>query len=123
MTLYFFEITAIQFWMTDYYIMVLYQKECDVYITFAVVCLSCPTFGAIFGGWLSKTIGGLASPHAYLASCIVAFISCILSLALPISGDFWIVTWIFASNLFIGGVITVLLYGLILNSLEMELRP
>ena len=109
--------------MTDYYIMVLHQKERDVFITFAIVCLSSPCLGAICGGWISKTIGGLASPRAYYASCIVAFINCGLSLFLPVSDNFWVVTVIFWSNLFGGGILVVLMYGLILNSLEIELRP
>lgn len=103
--------------MSDYYIMVLHQEERVVYITFAVVCLTFPTIGAVFGGWLSHKIGGLASSHAYASTFIFGFISCILSLELPLQDDFWIVTAIFASNLFCGGVITVLMYGMILNSL------
>lgn len=39
------------------------------------------------------------------------------------SDDFWIVTVIFSSNLFGGGVIVVLMYGIILSSLDVELRP
>lgn len=122
-TLNFFEISAIQFWMTDYYIMVLNQKEKDVYITFAIICLTAPTLGAICGGWISKSVGGLASPKAYPVCFLVSFFNCILSLYLPVSNKFWIVNVVLSLNLFGGGVQIVLTYGMILNSLDVELRP
>src|SRR5205823_6367390 len=47
-----FIITGIQFWISDYMMIVLKVDPKKVFITFAVVCITAPVFGVMSGGYL-----------------------------------------------------------------------
>lgn len=50
--------TGIQFWITDYFIKVLKVKQSSVNIGYAVISITGPTTGTVFGGYVMNRIGG-----------------------------------------------------------------
>jgi len=53
MALQYYQVSSIQFWMTDYFIMVLKRGHSETFALFTFVCISAPTTGAILGGDIS----------------------------------------------------------------------
>jgi MFS transporter, Spinster family, sphingosine-1-phosphate transporter len=53
----FFVVTGIQFWISCYLIEVLYADETETCIAFILVSATAPTAGVVFGGWLVDHIG------------------------------------------------------------------
>lgn len=61
LTFLYFIITGIQFWVSDYLIIVLKAKKETVFITFAIVSITGPVLGIVIGGNVTTALGGYNS--------------------------------------------------------------
>jgi Na+/melibiose symporter-like transporter len=61
LSLLWFVITDIQFWISNYYENVLGVSQQRVAIAFSVVCIFCPTSGAVVSGMICARCGGYES--------------------------------------------------------------
>lgn len=119
----FFVITAVQYWGSDYIKNVLLEKDDNkVLLSFTIVCVSSPTLGVIFGGFMSTKLGGYESKHSILLCVIFALFACVFSIPVPlVSGvvEFTVFLWFV---LFFGGAILPPITGIIITTLPRELR-
>lgn len=119
----FFIITVIQFWGPDYIKNVLkVENEDEITFTFAIVCISSPTLGVLFGGFVSSKAGGYEVRRAILVVLIFSLCAALSSIAVPLVSSlypFIISMWIF---LFFGGAILPGITGVIISSLPLEYR-
>ena len=58
----YFIITGIQFWITDYMLIVLKIDQSKAFITFSVIWVTAPWFGIITGGVITHNMGGYHAP-------------------------------------------------------------
>lgn len=58
----YFVITGLQFWITDYLIIVLKLPESQAFIAYSVLCISAPTTGVLIGGIVIHNLGGYHAP-------------------------------------------------------------
>lgn len=126
LTVLFFVVTGIQYWVKAFLEEVIGSDGSVVGIAFVFVSATAPTGGVIFGGWLIDRLGGYGGPvqilktlriNASLGACAVACCLAILfmdSLA-PIMTLIWLL-------LFSGGATVPSLTGIIVSSVKPSLR-
>lgn len=125
----FFIITAIQFWASDYLRLVLKIDDTPVFISFAVCCITGPTAGVLFGGFVVHKIGGYESKYSLLVCLIFSILASACALPIVLFDTliyFDINLWLL---LFFGGGILPTLtgiyfiyLGLIISSLPNDLK-
>ncbi len=103
--------------------MVLGYKDKNVYATFAIIFATAPTFGAILSGYIGIYIGGYSSEKAMPVVSIILFISSFFGAPIPFYDSFEYVTINLGIYLFFGGILLPLLTGIMLSTVEPELRP
>lgn len=112
-----FIITGIQFWISDYMLTVLNVDQRAVFLSFSIVCVTAPTFGIIYGGYIIQSVGGYTNENAINKCFTYSIIAAIFGLLLPLV-DFFV---LFIINvwflLFFGASIVPGLTGIMLNSL------
>ena len=81
--------TGIQFWITDYFIIVLGTTKNEAFTTFAVCSLTGPILGVVLGGFFFTRIGGYNSPKAFPICVFVMSIGCTVGLPLVYVNDFY----------------------------------
>lgn len=111
-----FIITGIQFWISDYMMLVLKVNPKNVFITFAVVCITAPVLGVIVGGYFIQKLGGYTSPDALNHCFKVSILAAAAGFFLPVIDNiplFVILIWLL---LFFGGSIVPGLTGIMISS-------
>ena len=99
----FFIITAIQYWASGYEKQVLgVADENKIFISFAVVCITSPTLGLIFGGVVSAKTGGYESKHSILVCFIFGLLAGIAAIPVPITNEIFYFTLYLWLVLFFG---------------------
>lgn len=112
-----FIITGIQFWISDYMIIILKVKRETVFLSYIIVCISAPVLGVLFGGYIIQNAGGYTTPlameiclkYAIYAACFGVFTSFLNNYIVFIS-----LIWLL---LFFGASIVPGLTGIMLSSL------
>ena len=124
----YFVVTGIQFWVTDYMVVVLKQELVTVQTGFAICSITGPILGVFFGGWLIDKLGGYKDDSG--ESGVVALRTCGLlgigavTFAMVASGstDFWTVLISIWMILFFGGAILPALSGMLINAVGDDCR-
>ncbi len=112
-----FIITGIQFWITDYMIEILKVDKSKVYVTFAIVCITAPTLGVIFGGYLIEKLGGYTDRRTLEACYKISIIAAVCGFPLPLINHYIIFVILMWLLLFFGGSIVPGLTGIMLSSI------
>lgn len=84
----YFVVTGIQFWISDYCRVVLEVPKTYVFIMFASVSITAPTFGVIMGGRISSKLGGYTGKHAIIFCLINIILTSILAIPMPFIDNF-----------------------------------
>ncbi len=111
-----FIVTGIQFWISDYMQAVLKIDSKDVFIVFAAVSITAPTFGVLAGGFLITKLGGYTNKTALEACFKISILSALSGMFLPFVDNiplFVILIWLL---LFFGASIVPGLTGIMLSS-------
>ncbi len=58
----YFIITGVQFWCTDYIVIVMHMKVSSAYIYFTITCITAPVLGVFIGGVIIQAYGGYNTP-------------------------------------------------------------
>lgn len=95
----------------------------NVFTAFTIVCTSGPVLGAVFSGYFGMKIGGYNSENA-LPSCIL-FSAVMIVFGLPFTNveNFYLLNTLLWAIMFLGGLMIPLMTGVMLHSLDPELRP
>lgn len=123
LTALFFVISGIQYWITNYFVQVLDVNERDTNIYFALTCITSPILGALASGKISHSFGGYESPKAIPTCIFYGLIAIAASLPFPFVNDYRICILLIWIVLFCGALILPILTGIMLSSVEPELRP
>lgn len=119
----FFIITAIQYWASDYEKDVLKIKDDnEVFLSFAIVCITSPTLGLFFGGVISAKTGGYESKNSIIICFVFALLAGISSIPVPLANNLYLFTFLLWLVLFFGGAILPNIMGIIMTCLPPHLR-
>ena len=111
-------ITGIQYWISDYWIVILKVPETTVFICFAVISITGPVLGVVVGGNVTTCLGGYNSERSLDLTAFFA-VFC-LGCAAPICfmDNFIIVAILLWFLLFFGGAILPCMTGIMLNTVD-----
>ena len=79
----YFVVTCIQYWFTDFMVTVQDMDQSVAFTVFAVVSVTGPVLGVIFGGFLSSKLGGYNDPRSLYATAILTFFAMCCALPIP----------------------------------------
>ena len=116
-TLYFI-VTGIQYWISEYFQIVLKISADEVYYVFAFICLTAPLMGIILGGFVFSSLGGYSSPKSFLWVLIISVFGSFTGLPTPLVDDkykIYVLIWL---TLFIGAFLLPTMTGIMLNSVD-----
>jgi len=121
----FFMITNIQFWIPDYLVKIRDAPYETVVILFSVICITAPVGGAILSSSIGAKIGGYESPYALPICISFSLLISIFGMPVPFLPNeynwlFYLLLWFM---IFCGGVIVPLCTGVMISVVEPELRP
>lgn len=118
----FFVVTGIQFWISDYMIIVLKMDPGKVFSMFGLVSITAPTLGVIVGGKISHYLGGYTGKHA-LDFCLVgSLLASAICLPVPFLNNFLYVSLLLWLLFFVGGGLLPTLTGMMLSAIPRHLR-
>ena len=123
MTSLYFIVTGIQFWITKYLIEILHTDPLIVNIIFAIISITSPLFGVLFGGTISDRYGGYKGKNETKAiQMCVAFGLVSFVFAFPLGFMFQItylsiLLWTF---LFFGASIIPIATGIMISSVPKD---
>eukprot|EP00347_Sterkiella_histriomuscorum_P015354 403357335 len=119
---YFYLVTGIQLWITDYAQQVLKTEASQIYLWFSIIFLVSPLTGAIVSSIISKQVGGSSSPQALGVLCFASFCSTVVALPIPFIINFAAFSGMLAALLFLLGLILPILIGQLQYTLYQEQR-
>lgn len=120
----YFIVTCIQFWYSDFAITVMKQDKTVVFTIFAVVSVSGPVLGVIFGGYISSKYGGYNNPTSiYITAGVgmLAVVSAAPAAFVPVH-LFPLQVGLLWGLLFAGGFVMPNITGVMLNTVEENLK-
>ncbi|KAM3147384.1 hypothetical protein pb186bvf_000635 [Paramecium bursaria] len=118
----YFMVTGIQFWMTNYMIQVLNQDKVLVNTVFSIVSITSPVLGCLFGGFVTQYLGGYDKPEALYACVGYSLIGTLSGLPIPFLNSFWPVVALIWVQLFFGGSMVPPVTGIMLTAVPQKLR-
>lgn len=110
----FFIITVVQYWAPDYLQLILHYDEDEVNIAFIIICITSPTLGVIFGGFLSSHLGGYESKHSLTMCMVLGLGAALFTIPVPFVDSLYIFTGLLWVVLFFGGAILPTITGKLL---------
>ena len=119
----FFVISGIQYWVSDYFMIVIGVNADDTHLYFSLTCITAPVFGALLSGIAGSKFGGFDSRMALPSCLFMGVISVIAAVIIPMSNDFKVLILLIWILLFCGGYILPITTGVMINSVENDLRP
>ena len=118
----FFILTGIQYWVTDYLINEIKQKEDVVLGTFGIVSITGPVFGVVIGGNVTSALGGFRSKKALMMTQLMSFLCVLSALPIPFIDNFWIFVILLWLLLFFGGYMMPSLSGIMLETIDADFK-
>lgn len=79
----YFVITGIQFWISDYMLLVLGFPESSVYTIYGICSITSTLFGVIVGGIIVHKIGGYQNPNSFKLCLFMALVASGFALPIP----------------------------------------
>ena len=107
----YFILCNIQFWVSDYLIYALGFKSDLVAVSFTVICVTSPTAGVISSGIIGAKIGGFESKYTMPLIIFFGVIATTAGMLVPFFETYWpivISLWIY---LYTGGCMLTLMLG------------
>jgi len=101
---------------------ILKMDPSNVYITFAIVCISAPVLGVLFGGILIQRMGGYTDPKALDACYYISILALLSGILIPFLDNiplFVVLIWLL---LFFGGSIVPGLTGILISSASNRMK-
>ncbi|CAD8101773.1 unnamed protein product [Paramecium sonneborni] len=118
----YFIVTGIQFWMTDYMIKEMHQEKQTVNIVFAIVSITAPVFGCVTGGLIAQKLGGYQRSKSLYVCVLYCSLCCVSAAPVPFTETFWFGALCLWFLLFFGGAIVPPLMGIMLSSVPKHLK-
>ena len=93
-----------------------------MFIVFAVVSITAPTLGVVVGGKISEKLGGYTGKNALLFCFICSILASLLAFPIPYINRFEVVSVLLWLEFFVGGAILPTLTGLMISSIQKNMR-
>jgi len=122
LSLLYFIVTGIQFWVTDYLQTVLNMPQSTVFAFYSLTSISAPVAGVIAGGSVTHKFGGYQSPNALKIASVASIVAMASALPVPFVNNFPLFLILLWMLLFAGGFIVPVVTGIILVSVKPSLR-
>lgn len=124
----YFVVTGIQFWVTDYLVTELGADHATVVMMFAICAVTGPVCGLMFGGWFIDRIGGYRDSARALCNalgvCVLLGIGAVACSVVAASANAFAVVIIFIwLILFFGGALLPTATGISISSVPPHTRP
>lgn len=84
----YFVVTGIQFWISDYMITALGASQGIVFTLFSLISITAPTTGVFFGGYISDRLGGYTGEKALEFCLTFALLASLFALPIPFLENF-----------------------------------
>jgi hypothetical protein len=97
------------------------EKDANIY--FALTCITSPILGALVSGKISMNFGSCDSPKAMNTCIFFGLIAILASLPFPFIDNYKICIALIWIVLFCGALILPILTGIMLSTVDPELRP
>lgn len=117
-TFLYYIITGIQYWVSDYMIIVLQQSEATVYICFGAVSVTGPVLGVIIGGNITTYLGGYSTRRSLQQTLLFTFLCLVFAAPVAFVDNFPVFCTCLWFLLFFGGAILPSLTGVLLNTVK-----
>ena len=115
-SLIFFVVAALQYWITKYLIVVLGVDTNIVFAYFSFACITGPVGGMIMGGLVTSKLGGFNSKKTIYTSLVMLAFACLASTPMPYINTFWIFAIDMWLTLFVGAFAVPVLTGMMLDA-------
>ena len=118
----YFVVSGLQFWVTVYVNTVLGVPIQEVYLFFAITCLTGPLAGVLISILVFNCVGGYQSSRALDLVCLFGFLACLVSIPAPFTSNktlFYSLIWLV---FFFGSMIVAPLVGIMLNTVAPKRR-
>ena len=115
-------LTGIQYWGSDYIITQINVDKSTVFIGFGIVSITGPVLGVVVGGNITTCLGGYNSRKALIITSIVSILCLFCSVPVPFCTEFAQIVVLLWFLLFFGGAILPAMTGIMLNTVEQELK-
>ena len=121
----FFVVTGMQFWVTEYLLVVVNANFATILISFSITSATAPTAGVIFGGWVIDRLGGFEGDRGpeltSRANSIFGFFATVAAIPAGFFDNFAVCLMLVWFVLFFGGAIVPGATGLVLSSVPSKL--
>lgn len=107
----YFVITGIQFWVSDYMLLVLGFPESSVFTIYGICSITATLLGVIVGGIIVHKIGGYQNPNSIKVCLFMAFLASGFALPIPYVSNMGPFVTLFSLLLFSGAFIMPTLTG------------
>ena len=121
-TLLYYLVTGIQYWISDYMITTLKVEEAKVFVSYATITVTGPVIGIVFGGNITTYFGGYTSKPVLTTGLAVAFLCSLVAIPMPFLNSFILFSVLLWFLLFLGGSVLPCLTGIMLNCVEQDQR-
>lgn len=118
----YFLVTGIQFWISDYFRVVLKVPKERVFISFFFISVTAPILGVIIGGKISDRLGGYTGENAVLFCLVHGALSSAVALPIPFLDNFYLVAGFLWLLFYFGGGLMPTLTGLMISSIPKPAR-
>ena len=119
-SIYFFVISGLQYWISDYFVEVIGMTVSEATIYFSTISITAPIFGSVFSGMVGSRIGGHESPVA-IPSCVLSALMCaLISVLVPFCNTTKSVCFLLWVMLFLGGYMLPLVTGIMLGQVDQD---
>mmetsp|Transcript_23060 Transcript_23060/g.35688 ORF Transcript_23060/g.35688 Transcript_23060/m.35688 type:complete len:141 (-) Transcript_23060:160-582(-) len=98
------------------------QDESIVFTTFGVISITGPVLGVVVGGNVTTALGGYNSKKSLIVTCILAALCFVVSAPVPFIDNYYIFSGLLWMLLFSGGFILPSMTGIMLNTIDKELK-
>ncbi|EGR27624.1 major facilitator superfamily protein, putative [Ichthyophthirius multifiliis] len=122
-SLLYFIVTGIQYWMSDYFQRVLNVDKYNTMVSYSLVSLTAPTSGVVFGGILSHKLGGYEHFNTKKICLILSILSSSVACPVPFVDNYIYVSILIWFLLFFGAGMVPGLTGMMTSSIQKYLRP
>mmetsp|Transcript_2589 Transcript_2589/g.1831 ORF Transcript_2589/g.1831 Transcript_2589/m.1831 type:complete len:146 (-) Transcript_2589:113-550(-) len=110
----YFLMNGVSFWITDYLIVVLRVDSEEVYVYFAVTCITAPILGVLSGGVIIHRSGGYTSDSAIRVCLAMGTLASACALTVPFITSFPVLQVVLWLLMFFGSFILPILTGILI---------
>jgi len=118
----YFIITGLQYWMSQYLVVVMEIDEVEVYWFYSITTFTAPFIGVAAGGICFHYLGGYNAPKSLLLLTITGFIAMAVAIPIPFLYHKWTVYILLWWLLFFGAFMLPTITGMMLNSVHEDNR-